>query len=120
LRNCPKQSLKEGRKEDPGNPSKTLAIPGDFAMRVFEKGTMYNLWRNPKYHKSANKVPPEPEEEEYVRPPRDIFYQGGEALDRYCAQFPKHFARLAKEAERVYKSQHGNLTYFTPAWQPSP
>jgi hypothetical protein len=35
LRNCPKQSLKEGRKEDPGNPSKTLAIPGDFAMLEF-------------------------------------------------------------------------------------
>ena len=35
-------------------------IPGDFAMRVFGKGTLYNLWRNPKYHKSANKIPPEP------------------------------------------------------------
>ena len=32
-------------------------IPGDFAMRVFEKGSMYNLWRNPNYYKATNRNP---------------------------------------------------------------
>ena len=46
--------------------------------------------------------------------------KGGEALDRYLAQFPRYMAKLAEEKERMHLSQHGNLTYFKPAWQPSP
>jgi hypothetical protein len=97
-------------------------VPGDFARRVFERDTLFTLWRNPTYYKPSNKITPEPEsedEEPFQKPPAELMKQGrGEELNRWMARFPKYFATLREDSRTQYLSQHGNLSGWKPTWEP--
>jgi RNA:NAD 2'-phosphotransferase (TPT1/KptA family) len=98
-----------------------LSVPWQYAMRVFERKTKYNLWRNPRYFKESNKMPlqPQQEVEVYRPPPRELILKGTKGdLDRWNAQFPEHFRRETEAARSRYIKTYGNDEYFTPPYSP--